>query len=182
MQWQSLWYPLVLTTCPRGWTFRVICSQNWELKLETCDPELINTVTFCPSTITGASLVHPTRWATGSGFKKGTTEVASCVPVHWATLIQTSLCWGLGWECEEPTVGWGSCCQGVNHIPSVPPSWFKAMAGVGHSPVMWPHPWHLKHWRVWVSIIGHAFLPCTGPLATLSISSIPGVPCPTASG
>ena len=45
-------------------------SQNWELMLETCDPELIKAVILCPSTITGASLDHPTRQAIGSLFKK----------------------------------------------------------------------------------------------------------------
>ena len=27
------------------------------------------------------------------------------------------------------------------------PNWFKVFAGVAYSQPMWPHPWHLKHWR-----------------------------------
>ena len=169
---------------PRGWICKVICSQNPELMLEFCAPESINAVTFCLSTITGASLDHPNRWATGSGFKKGMTGAASCRPVHQATFMLAGLHPELGWECEGPTVGWGNCCQqGVTHIPS---GWLKAVAGVGHSLAMWPHPWHLKHWRVWVPPIGHALPPCTRPLSIASISSAPcpvgklwaGVVCP----
>ena len=36
-------------------------------------------------------------------------------------------------------LGW----LGVGCIPSVPPRWFKADAGVGHSQAIWHHPWHL---------------------------------------
>ena len=46
------------------------------------------------------------------------------------------------------TVG---CCgwhqQSLGHIPLVPPGWFNALAGVGHSQAIWPQPWHLKHQR-----------------------------------
>ena len=114
---------------PRGWTFRAMCSQNLELTLETCAPELINAVTFCLSTITGASLDHLTRWAIGFGFKKK-KEWASCGPVHWAAFMLAGLCLALGWECEGPTVGWGDCHQwGVSHITLVLLAGLKPMLG-----------------------------------------------------
>ena len=107
---------------PRGWTFRVMLSQNWELMLETCDPELIKAVILCPSTITGASLDHPTRQAIGSLFKKGTIGSASHGTVCWAAFMLAGLSPESGWECEGPTVGWGGYYQwGVSHIPLAPP-------------------------------------------------------------
>ena len=42
---------------------------------------------------------------------------------------------------------------GLSHIPSVPPDWFKVLAGVAHSQVMWPQPWHLKPWMELVSFL-----------------------------
>ena len=30
-------------------------------------------------------------------------------------------------------------------FPQFPPVWFNDLAGVAHSHVMWPQPWHLKH-------------------------------------
>ena len=107
---------------PRGWTSRIKSSQNPELILETWAPESINSVTFCPSMITGASLDHPTRQATGSGFKNGMTGAVYHGSVCQAAIMWAGLCPGLGWECMRPTVGWGNFCQlRVSCIPSVPP-------------------------------------------------------------
>ena len=113
--------PSISNNLAKGWTFRVRCSQNLELMLETCAPESVNAVNLCPSSITGTSLDHPTRWAMGSGFKNGMTGVASHRPVCLDAFMLAGLCLGLGWECKGPTVGWGACHQqGVSHIPSVP--------------------------------------------------------------
>ena len=73
---------------------KATCSQNPKLMLETCAPELINVVTFCPSTMTGTSLDHPTKQAMGSRLRKGTTGVASGMLVYWAVCRLASL--GLG--------------------------------------------------------------------------------------
>ena len=122
-------------------------SQSPELILETWAPNSISAVTLCPS-ITGASLDHPTRQAIGPGFKNRMAGAVSLGSVCLAAFILSGLCSMLGWECMGPTAGWsGLCWQGLGHIPLVPPDWFKADAGVGHSLAMWPHPWHLKHWR-----------------------------------
>ena len=102
--------PSSYNSLPRGWTSRVKGSQKPELILETWEPKLITAVSFCPSMITGASLDHPTRWGTGSGFKNGMAGVVSHRPVHWAALMLACLCLGLEWECAGPTVGWGGFC------------------------------------------------------------------------
>ena len=99
--------PLVLSSSnsqPRGWTSRAKSLQNPELIVETWAPESINAVTFCLSMITGASLDHPTRWATGSGFKNGTAGAVSHGPVcqaGWSLSrvrvgMHRAYCW-LGW-------------------------------------------------------------------------------------
>ena len=76
------------------------------------------------------------------------TRVVSLRPDYWAALMLSGLSAKLWWEYMGPTATWGSFCwQGVSCIPLVPPVWFKADAWVGHSLAMWPHPWHLKHWR-----------------------------------
>ena len=67
---------------PRGCASSIKGSQNQELILETWAPKLINTVTFCSTTITRASLDCPTRQATGCGFKNGMTQVVSYRPVY----------------------------------------------------------------------------------------------------
>ena len=54
---------------------------------------------------------HPTRQATGSGFKNGMTGMVSCGPVHWAALMLAGLFLGSGWECAGPTAGWGGSHQ-----------------------------------------------------------------------
>ena len=65
---------------------------------------------------------HPTRQATGPGFRNTLTGMVSCRPVHQTALMLAGLCLGLGWECAGPTVGLGSFYQqGVSHIPLVPP-------------------------------------------------------------
>ena len=57
---------------PRGWIWSARSSQNWELMLESWAPKSISSVILCLSTITGASLEHPAKWAMGSGLRKGT--------------------------------------------------------------------------------------------------------------
>ena len=131
--------PSSSSSLSRGWTLRVIHSQNPELKLETCAPESINTVTFYTSTMMGASLDCPTMWAIGSGFKNGIVGVISCGPVHQAIFILASLDLGLGWECERPIVGWGSChWWGWATFLQSPLGWFKADARIGHSLAILP--------------------------------------------
>ena len=172
--------PSTSSSLSRGWTFRVLHLQNPELTLETCAPELINAVTFCPVTMMGASLDCPSRWAVRSGFKNGTAGVISHGPVHWAIFILASLSLGLGWECEGPMAALGSCCWwGMGHIPPVAPGWLNIDAGVENFVTMWPHSWHLKHWREWVSVTS-----CTLPI-TLGLwfpcsplwLPVPSTPC-----
>ena len=112
--------------------------------LETCAPKSINMVTLYPSTNMVASLDHPTRWAVGSWFKKGMPGVAYHGPVHQPTFMVPGLGLGSRWECEGLLLAEAAVVVGVSHIPS---GWFKANAGVGHSLAMWPHPWHIRHWR-----------------------------------
>ena len=133
--------PCSSNNLPKDWTFRVMCSQNLELMLETCAPKSINVVTLCLFTITWASLDHPTRQVIASGSKKGMNGMASCGLVHQTTFRLAGLGPGSGWECEGPTVGWGSChWWGLSHISSVSPGWFKADTGVGHSCPCGPNP------------------------------------------
>ena len=79
-------------------------------------------------------------------------------------------CPGLGWKCTGPTADWdGFCWWGVSCIPLVPLGWFKANAGLGHSLAMWPHPWHLKHWREFGShLLAVLSPPCASPLVALT--------------
>ena len=171
MGWQN---PLS-NKLPRGWICRVWSSQNWELMLETWAPEMINVVTFCPFTISEASSECPATWAIESGLRKG-TGAASCCPIIWAALILVSFGLGSGRKCRGPTVG---CCWGVGCIPSVPPDWFKAVAGVAHSYAIWPQPW--QHWKVGVPPVGHTFMLSIIPVTALPLISTYSSPCPTAS-
>ena len=89
--------------------------------LETCAPELINTITSCPSTMMGASSDHPTRQAIRSRFKNRTVGVTSHRPVCQAALILVSPGLGFGWECGAYChLGW-LLLVGVSCIPLVPP-------------------------------------------------------------
>ena len=83
-----------------------------------------------------------------------------------------------GWDLSGVGVGmWGAYCllgwlvlpAGWSHIPPVSLGWFKSVTGVGHSLAMWPHPWHLKHWREFV-------IPLIGCI-TLSLYWAPGHSC-----
>ena len=65
--------------------------------------------------------------------------------VHWVTLILVK-CQG-GNVGDLLLAGEAVAGGGKPHSLSVSPGWFKADAGVGHYLAMWPHPWHLKHWR-----------------------------------
>ena len=173
--------PSSSSSLSRGWTFRVIHLQYLELTLKTCAPKPINAVTFCTSTMMGASLEHPTSQAIVSDFKNGTVGVASCGSVHWAIFILASLGLGLGWECEGPIVGWGIChWWGLATFPQFLLGWIKANAVVGHSLAIWPHPWHLKHWTEWVSVTSYTIpltlglqLPWSQPWLP-----VPSTPCP----
>ena len=105
----------------KGWTFRAICLQNPELTLETCAPELINAITFCLSTMMGASLDCPTRWAIGSEFKNWMAWFTSYGLVHWAIFILANLGLGLVWDCGGLLLPQVAVTSGeVSHIPSVP--------------------------------------------------------------
>ena len=91
--------PLVLSSFSSlswGWTSRAIHLQNTELTLETCAPELINRITFCPSTMIGASYDHPTRQAVMSGFRKRMAGVTSHLSLCLAAFIFAGLSLGLG--------------------------------------------------------------------------------------
>ena len=59
--------------------------------MDTCAHELINAVTLCPLSITGASFDHPTRHVTGSGFKNGMTGVATDRSVCLAAFMLAGL-------------------------------------------------------------------------------------------
>ena len=107
----------------RGWTSRNKISRNPKLILEPWAPKWINAVTFCPSMIIGASLDHPTRWATGSGFQNGVTEVVPHGPICQAALMLAGLCPGSGWECTAPTVGWVSLFQWGSEPHSLSSPW-----------------------------------------------------------
>ena len=146
MGWLSLWCPLVPAAGLEGRLPRP--SVHPELMLETCAPESINADTFCPSTMTGASLNHPTRWTMGSRLRKGTAGLTCHALVHQAICMLASLGPGSGWECEGPIAGLGNCYWwGWATFLQFPPGWFKAEAGVGYSLAIWPQSWHLKHWR-----------------------------------
>ena len=113
------------------WTFRAICSQNLKLILETCTPESINVISLCPSTMTDASLDHPTRWVIGSGLRKGMKGVSSCLSLCLVAFIFTDLGPGLWWECEGLTVSLGHChCLGGGpHSLRSPQTGLKWMLG-----------------------------------------------------
>ena len=105
-------------------------------------------VLFIIITFMAPLLDHPTRWAFGSGFRNGTSGVTSCGLVCWAVFILASLGLRSGWECERPIPGQSRChWQQVGYISLVPPGWFKAGTGVGHSLAILLQPWHLKPWR-----------------------------------
>ena len=129
----------------REWTLRVIHLQTQSSHWKPVPPKSMNAVTFCPSTMTGALLDHPTRWTIGSGFKNGTARVTSHRPVCQTVFILASLGLGFWWECEGAYCCLGQLLLGVSCIPLVPLGWIKADTGVGHSLAMWPQ--HLKHWR-----------------------------------
>ena len=153
MEWLSLWYPLALTACLEGALSEPSVCRTLNSKLETCAPELINAVTFCPSTVTDASLDCPIKQAITSRFKKGWLgSLLVCLSVgpssYWPVLVQS----------YSGNVG-AYCWQGVSHLPLFPPGLFKTNKGVGHSLAIWAQPWNLKHWREWVSVTG-----CTLPL------------------
>ena len=91
-----------------SWICSASSSQNWGLTLDTWAPKSISAVVSCPFIITGALLEHPTNWAMGSGFRKG-TGVTFC-----SALSMVGFGLGSGRECWEPTVGCcGWCWQGV---------------------------------------------------------------------
>ena len=105
---------------PNGWICSMSSSQNWKLTLDTWAPKLISAVFSCPSTITGALVEHPTRWAMGSGLRNGTGATSShpfAQPWVWSVLV-----WGQGWNAGSLllaiVVGVG---RGLGHISSVPP-------------------------------------------------------------
>ena len=175
--------PSSATNLARGWTFWVIHSQNAELMLETCASKSIMQSPSGPQQLQGPHLIIlPDRqlgWDSKMNDWNG---------FLWACLLG---CLHAGWQSSGVRVGmWGAYCWlgwlslvgGEPHFPQLPPGWFKADAGVGHSQAMWPHPWHLKHRREWVLTIGHALPPCTRTLDTLAIASIPRAPYPTPGG
>ena len=62
---------------------------------------------------------------------------------YWPVLVQ-----GQGGTLRGLLLPWVAITGGgMSCIPSVPLGWIKADSGVGHSLAMWPHLWHLKHWR-----------------------------------
>ena len=64
-------------------------------------------------------------------------------PSYWSVLV-----WDWGGNVRGLFLaGADVTSRRVSHIPSVPPGWFKASAGVGFSLAIWAKPWHLKHWR-----------------------------------
>ena len=106
---------------PNGWICSARSLQNWEFTLDTSAPKSISAVVSCPSTITVALLECPTKWAMGSGLRKG-TGVTSGHPFFCATFRMVNFHSRSVRECWGPTVGCCSwCCWGVGHIPSVPP-------------------------------------------------------------
>ena len=153
--------PSSSSSLSRGWTFRAIHSQNPELTLEICAPEKINVVTFCSSAMMGALLDHSIWWVYQVWVEEwdrwGSLLMGLSVRLssYWPVLV-----WGYGGNVRGLLLAWAAVAgRGVSHIPYIPPGWFKTDAGVGHSLAMWPQPWHLKHWREWVSAAG-----CTLPL------------------
>ena len=138
---------------PNGWIWSARSLQNWELTLDTWAPKSISAVASCPSTITGASLECPPKWAMWSGLRKG-TGATSGHPFFCATLCMVSFGSGFWRECWEPTVGCcGWCWCGWAAFPQFPQGWFKVFAGVAIPQVMWPHHQHLKHWRELMSLL-----------------------------
>ena len=77
-----------------------------ELTLETWAPESISAMVSCTSIITGALLEHPTKWAMGSGLRKGTGATSGC-SLFWAAFSTVNFGLGSGRECWRFTVG---CC------------------------------------------------------------------------
>ena len=65
------------------------------------------------------------------------------LPSWWLVFV-----WGQGGNAQGLLwLGWLLVAGRWATFPQFPPDWFKADAGVGNSLAMWPHPWHLKHWR-----------------------------------
>ena len=87
---------------PKGWILRPNSSHNHALMFDTCAPKSTKAVTLQPSMSNGASLVHSTNCATGSGFRNG----IGVIPFH--PLGSTALSWvsfgsGLQKECLDFT-------------------------------------------------------------------------------
>ena len=113
---------------------------------------------ICPSTITGASLDHPTRWAMGSGLKNRMTWVGlSCRPVHCQTAFM------FDWPLSGVRVGmWGALllagaafAGGGWKLHSISSPWagLKLITGVGHSLVNVVSPLAPKTLeRIWVPV------------------------------
>ena len=58
---------------------------------------------------------------------------------YWPVLV-----WGWGGNMRGLLLPWMAVTKGDEvHSLSTPLGWFKAVAGIGHSLAMWPHPWHL---------------------------------------
>ena len=128
---------------PKGWISRPISLHSCALIFDTCALKSTKAVTSRPSTITCASLAHPTNHATGSGFRNG-IGVISFHPFCLTAFSWVSFGLGSQRECLVLTA---DCWRGLTTFPWVPPSLFNGAAGVAHSLAIWPQPWHLKHCR-----------------------------------
>ena len=171
--------PFSSNSLPRGWTSRAERWQKPELILETSAPESISAVTFCPSTITGASLDHLTGnriWAqewNGWGSFSGVCS-SGCLHVSWfMSWVGVAMCKAYCW------LGQLSLAGGWATFPQIPLDWFKADGRA--FPCHMAPPLAPKALEgIWVPPISCALPPCASPLATLATALVPWllVPCP----
>ena len=162
----------------RGWICRARSLQNWELMLETWAPESINAVILCPSTVTGASLEHPTKWAMESGFRNRTGAISDH-PVLWAAFIVVGFGLGSERECWGPTVdccGWCQWGVGLHFLGSpqtVLKFWLGGVLPSHKAPTLAPKALE----RAGVPPVGCALLYIFSSLAILSLVSTCCSPC-----
>ena len=129
MQWQNPLYPLVPITDPGAGSAVQNSHKIWRLCWR---PEHQNQSiqSFPAHPLSLGLLGCPTKWAMGSGLRKG-TGATSGHPVLWATFIVVSFSLGSGRICWWPTVGCCSWCQwGVRlHSLSSPQTGLKFWLG-----------------------------------------------------